>query len=153
MAVNMRRKKTLRQKPTGDKRGSNFLQRKLRSQMAYWTALLNIQELIPKCFGGQCNMQVKTYRKRKDKYRTISLTNTNAEIFQQNNSKANREHSIKREMYHDQVGFISDVKSWFHTGIKIKQCTLRNYSEIAYKYLNRHGKFSIKFSIYDFYKS
>ena len=30
-------------------------------------------------------MYVKTYRKRKDKYRTISLTNTNAEIFQQNN--------------------------------------------------------------------
>lgn len=35
-------------------------------------------------------MYVKTYRKRKDKYRTISLTNTNAEIFQQNNSKTNR---------------------------------------------------------------
>lgn len=54
-------------------------------------------------------------------------------------------------MYHDQVGFISDVKSWFHTGIKIKQCTLRNYSEIAYKYSAVTWEVFNKINIYDFY--
>ena len=149
----MRGKKNFKAKsPIGDKEVQTFYKENSSPRWLTGQALLNIQELIPKCFGAS----VTCTWKPTERERTSTGQSRSQIQMQKSFSKIiakQTEHSIKREMFHDQVGLISDVKSWFHTGIKIKQCTLRNCSEIAYKYLNRRGKFSIKFNIYDFKKS